>query len=66
LPVIIGYVLYLTLHCLLRTAFMDPGIIPRAEKEEGESLETGNHDLSTPAGYLPPPRAREVQVCSSS
>ena len=34
-PAVTAFVLYLSTSCLLRAAFSDPGIIPRASKTEG-------------------------------
>jgi palmitoyltransferase ZDHHC9/14/18 len=62
---IIGGILYVFTMCsLLRTSFSDPGIIPRASKDEAAYIEKQievPNGLNSPT-YRPPPRTKEVRT----
>uniref|UniRef100_A0AAG5D5A2 Palmitoyltransferase n=1 Tax=Anopheles atroparvus TaxID=41427 RepID=A0AAG5D5A2_ANOAO len=64
IPVIGGILFIFTLSSLFRTAFSDPGIIPRASQDEAAYIEKQievPNSLNSPT-YRPPPRTKEVFV----
>ncbi|RMX55678.1 hypothetical protein pdam_00018732 [Pocillopora damicornis] len=62
-PFIAAWLFIFVMSTLLRTAFSDPGIVPRASTEEAayieKTLETPNQDSQT---YRPPPRVKEISI----
>lgn len=62
-PLIGAWLFIFVMSTLLRTAFSDPGIVPRASAEEAayieKTLETPNQDSQT---YRPPPRVKEISI----
>ncbi|KXJ16390.1 putative palmitoyltransferase ZDHHC14 [Exaiptasia diaphana] len=62
-PFIAAWLFLFVMATLLRAAFSDPGIVPRASAEEAAYIEK---TLETPAtegqGYRPPPRTKEITV----
>lgn len=62
-PVVAAWLFIFVMSSLLRTAFSDPGIVPRASLEEAayieKTLETPNQDTQT---YRPPPRVKEITI----
>ncbi|XP_049543082.1 palmitoyltransferase app isoform X2 [Anopheles darlingi] len=64
IPIIGGILFVFTLSALFRTAFSDPGIIPRASQDEAAYIEKQievPNSLNSPT-YRPPPRTKEVFV----
>ncbi|XP_052898720.1 palmitoyltransferase app isoform X2 [Anopheles moucheti] len=64
IPIIGGILFIFTLSSLFRTAFSDPGIIPRASQDEAAYIEKQievPNSLNSPT-YRPPPRTKEVFV----
>ncbi|KFB46909.1 AGAP005111-PB-like protein [Anopheles sinensis] len=64
IPAIGGILFIFTLSSLFRTAFSDPGIIPRASQDEAAYIEKQievPNSLNSPT-YRPPPRTKEVFV----
>uniref|UniRef100_A0A182K8U5 protein S-acyltransferase n=1 Tax=Anopheles christyi TaxID=43041 RepID=A0A182K8U5_9DIPT len=64
IPIIGGILFVFTLSSLFRTAFSDPGIIPRASQDEAAYIEKQievPNSLNSPT-YRPPPRTKEVFV----
>ncbi|XP_053672369.1 palmitoyltransferase app isoform X2 [Anopheles nili] len=64
IPIIGGILFIFTLSALFRTAFSDPGIIPRASQDEAAYIEKQievPNSLNSPT-YRPPPRTKEVFV----
>ena len=62
-PAVTAYVLYLTLSCLIRTAYTDPGIVPRASEREARQL--GYHGNRRPHLMMHAPgREYELQAAS--
>uniref|UniRef100_A0A9I3FHA3 Palmitoyltransferase n=1 Tax=Anopheles epiroticus TaxID=199890 RepID=A0A9I3FHA3_9DIPT len=64
IPIIGGTLFIFTLSALFRTAFSDPGIIPRASQDEAAYIEKQievPNSLNSPT-YRPPPRTKEVFV----
>jgi len=66
IPVFCAFLFLFNISCLLRTAWSDPGIIPRATPEEAafiEKLSRENQiDDDVKPGYRPPPRFQEVII----
>ncbi|KAL9968778.1 hypothetical protein ACROYT_G020902 [Oculina patagonica] len=62
-PFVAAWLFIFVMATLLRTAFSDPGIVPRASAEEAayieKTLETPNQDPQT---YRPPPRVKEITI----
>lgn len=62
-PFIAAWLFIFVMSTLLRTAFSDPGIVPRASAEEAayieKTLETPSQDPQT---YRPPPRVKEITI----
>lgn len=62
-PFIAAWLFIFVMSTLLRTAFSDPGIVPRASAEEAayieKTLETPTQDPQT---YRPPPRVKEITI----
>ncbi|CAB4065880.1 ZDHHC9_14_18 [Lepeophtheirus salmonis] len=71
IPVISGVLFIFVLSNLFKTSFSDPGIIPRASKEEAwdterrEALINNNGNLPGTA-YRPPPRTKEIFIKNQS
>lgn len=62
-PFVAAWIFIFVMATLLRTAFSDPGIIPRASADEAaaieKTLEPTSPDTQT---YRPPPRTKEVVI----
>ena len=66
---VVGAVLFIfVMSNLFKTSFTDPGIIPRATKEEAADIErqienaAASNGANNGAAYRPPPRTKEVTV----
>eukprot|EP00794_Sanderia_malayensis_P000124 gene124-735_t len=63
IPIIAAWLFICVMVTLLKTAFMDPGIIPRASCEESSFIEKSLEvPIPDPANYRPPPRTQEIYV----
>eukprot|EP00096_Caligus_rogercresseyi_P006806 TRINITY_DN2367_c0_g1_i2.p1 TRINITY_DN2367_c0_g1~~TRINITY_DN2367_c0_g1_i2.p1 ORF type:complete len:460 (+),score=133.09 TRINITY_DN2367_c0_g1_i2:836-2215(+) len=71
IPVVSGVLFIFVLSNLFKTSFSDPGIIPRASKEEAwdtearEALLNSSNSLPGTA-YRPPPRTKEIYIKNQS
>uniref|UniRef100_H2ZKS3 Palmitoyltransferase n=1 Tax=Ciona savignyi TaxID=51511 RepID=H2ZKS3_CIOSA len=61
IPIVCGLLFLFNMGCLLRTAWSDPGIIPRASPEENAYLERCLQDENTHE-YRPPPRTLDITI----
>jgi len=62
IPAIAGWLFLVVMVTLLKTAFMDPGIIPRATIEESNYFEKTYGAPQEKEVYRPPPRTLDVEV----
>ncbi|XP_076818950.1 uncharacterized protein LOC143464826 isoform X2 [Clavelina lepadiformis] len=65
IPIVCGLLFFFNMACLLRTAWSDPGIIPRATAEEATYIEKCLQDRSKTEGgsaYRPPPRTLDIEI----
>jgi len=66
IPICCGLIFIFNMSCLLRTAWSDPGVIPRATPEEAAYIEKMSLEMQAAEhqqhGYRPPPRILEIQV----
>jgi len=68
IPIACAFLFIFNMACLLRTAWSDPGIIPRASPEEAvyiEKVSLANaikNGEDQPTGYRPPPRVQEINI----
>eukprot|EP00795_Rhopilema_esculentum_P017569 gene17569-9200_t len=63
IPIIAGWLFIIVIVTLLKTAFMDPGIIPRASVEESTYIEkTIEAPVQEPGVYRSPPRTQEITL----
>ncbi|EDO38596.1 predicted protein, partial [Nematostella vectensis] len=63
-PIIAAWLFFFVMATLLRTAFSDPGIVPRASADEAAYIEKSMAEPPSgdPQTYRPPPRTKEVTV----
>lgn len=69
IPLVGGLLFVFNMGCLLRTAWSDPGIIPRAKPEEAAYIEKLMQDNSVrdeQTGYRPPPRSCDIVLKGSN
>jgi len=69
IPVVGGLLFIFNMGCLLRTAWSDPGIIPRAKPDEAayiEKLMQDNNVREEGTGYRPPPRSCDIVLKGSN